>query len=112
MPLADMKSCGKLCATGKDRVRWTPSLTKAFESAVQNTGGIDYTTPAMIKDEMRVFDLTVGQIKSHLQKVRRDRFQPGAASGRDAPARDSLLMSTSDISNKLQEEFRNLPFEC
>ncbi len=107
-----MKSCGKLCATGKDRLRWTPSLTKAFESAVQKTGGIDSTTPAMIKDEMRVFDLTVGQIKSHLQKVRRDRFRPDATSGFEAPARDSLLMSTSDISNKLQEELKNLPFEC
>jgi SHAQKYF class myb-like DNA-binding protein len=93
---------GKACATGKNRLRWTPVLSMAFEAAVGKTGGIDCTTPSAIKEEMHPFDLTVGQIKSHLQKVRRDRFQ----APKTVTAREILLQA------KLEDELKRLPFEC
>jgi SHAQKYF class myb-like DNA-binding protein len=97
---------GKVCATGKDRLRWTPVLSMAFEDAVRKTGGIDCTTPSAIVEELRPLGLTVGQIKSHLQKVRRDRFQSQKTSREPATAREILLKA------KLEDELKRLPFEC
>ena len=97
---------GKVCATGKDRLRWTPGLSMAFEDAVGKTGGIDGTTPAAIKEEMHAFGLTVGQIKSHLQKVRRDRCQSQNKNREPSTVREILLQA------KLEDELMRLPFEC
>ena len=98
--MASVGGVGKVCATGKGRLRWTPVLSMAFEDAVKKTGGIDYTTPAAIREELRPFCLIVGQIKSHLQKVHRDRFLAPQT------AREILLQT------KLEDELKRLPFEC
>ncbi len=97
---------GKACATGKDRLRWTPVLSMAFEDAVNKTGGMDCTTPAAIKEELRPLGLTVGQIKSHLQKVRRDRLQASKTSREPTTVKEILLKA------KLEDELKRLPFEC
>lgn len=102
---------GKACATGKDRLRWTPSLERAFETAVRKTGGMDSTSPSAICEEMWKHNLTTGQIKSHLQKLRRDRFRPENAPRARSPAKS--VVATEDVSIKLEEEMKkNIDFEC
>lgn len=51
------------------RLHWTPELTKRFDDAVRDLGGLTKATPAQIKEKMRT-DLTLGHIKSRLQKLR------------------------------------------
>jgi SHAQKYF class myb-like DNA-binding protein len=51
------------------RMSWTPDLVRLFDEAVESLGGIDSATPTSIKHAMDA-DLTIGNIKSRLQKLR------------------------------------------
>ena len=51
------------------RMSWTPDLARLFDEAVESLGGIDSVTPSSIKSAMGA-DLTIGNIKSRLQKLR------------------------------------------
>lgn len=55
----------------KVRLAWTPDLEARFNEAVEKLGGLEEATPAQIKEEMKT-NLTLGHIKSHLQKIRKD----------------------------------------
>lgn len=55
----------------RDRLVWSPDLEDRFDEAVRKLGGLEEATPSQIKEEMKT-DLTLGHIKSHLQKIRND----------------------------------------
>ena len=60
---------------GNARLAWDPELERRFDLAVESLGGLQNAVPSRIKEEMNT-DLTLGHIKSHLQKVRRERKVP------------------------------------
>ncbi|XP_052181958.1 probable transcription factor KAN2 [Diospyros lotus] len=57
----------------KTCLRWTPDLHRRFVYAVENLGGADRATPKMILELMNLKDLTILQVKSHLQAYRKAR---------------------------------------
>ncbi|TQD98491.1 hypothetical protein C1H46_015739 [Malus baccata] len=54
-----------------ERLSWTPDLHRKFMRAVEILGGEDYATPKSIQSLMRIPEITLPQIKSRLQLVRR-----------------------------------------
>ncbi|XP_050219756.1 probable transcription factor KAN4 isoform X2 [Mercurialis annua] len=52
------------------RMRWTPTLHAHFVLAFQLLGGHERATPKSILELMDVKDLTLAQVKSHLQMYR------------------------------------------
>lgn len=59
----------------KLRLRWTPELAAAFETAVAALGGLQYAAPQQILSRMREAgdapsELNLAHLKSHLQKSR------------------------------------------
>ncbi|KAM1141912.1 hypothetical protein ACFX13_042517 [Malus domestica] len=54
-----------------ERLSWTPDLHRKFMRAVEILGGEDYATPKNIQSLMRIPEITLPQIKSRLQLVRR-----------------------------------------
>ena len=57
------------------RVAWTPELEERFLGAVRRLGGLESATPKNIRQEMST-DLSLGHLKSHLQKLRREAGAP------------------------------------
>jgi SHAQKYF class myb-like DNA-binding protein len=62
-------------APTKLRLRWTPELAAAFETAVAALGGLQYAAPQQILSRMRdagdaPSELNLAHLKSHLQKSR------------------------------------------
>lgn len=54
-----------------ERLSWTPDLHRKFMRAVEILGGEDYATPKRIQSLMRIPEITLPQIKSRLQLIRR-----------------------------------------
>lgn len=54
-----------------ERLSWTPDLHRKFMRAVELLGGEDYATPKSIQSLMRIPEITLPQIKSRLQLIRR-----------------------------------------
>eukprot|EP01023_Acetabularia_acetabulum_P045728 TRINITY_DN4647_c2_g1_i3.p2 TRINITY_DN4647_c2_g1~~TRINITY_DN4647_c2_g1_i3.p2 ORF type:complete len:145 (-),score=10.52 TRINITY_DN4647_c2_g1_i3:157-591(-) len=54
----------------KERMVWSQELHEKFENVVAGLGGPQNATPTMILKQMNVERLTLGHIKSHLQKYR------------------------------------------
>ncbi|WCJ25518.1 myb-like transcription factor family protein [Euphorbia peplus] len=53
-----------------DRRHWTEELHARFLMVLDVLGGAEVVTPTEIRDHMQVDELTVEQVKSHLQKYR------------------------------------------
>ncbi|XP_073022952.1 transcription factor HHO6-like [Primulina eburnea] len=56
--------------TKKQRRSWSPELHHRFVEALLKLGGARAATPRLIRENMAVEDLTLDQVKSHLQKYR------------------------------------------
>ena len=67
------------------RLVWTPDLESRFDAAVDSLGGLEEATPATIKEKMQT-DLTLGHLKSHLQKLRLEHNAPSLKSRRSLDA--------------------------
>ncbi|CAL5342225.1 unnamed protein product [Camellia sinensis] len=69
----DQKPCHPLISMTNDpkpRLRWTPELHARFVDAVNQLGGPFEATPKNIMNVMDIDELTLYQLKSHLQKYR------------------------------------------
>lgn len=92
----------------RSRLAWTPALRSRFDTAVDSLGGLEEATPAKIKESMDT-DLTLGQIKSRLQKLR---LEQNALSRKSSEAtRDRIFDAagkTSALSAQLGSELSGL----
>ncbi|KAM7270655.1 hypothetical protein ACFE04_029869 [Oxalis oulophora] len=72
-----VEPCLVLTADPKPRLRWTADLHDRFIDAVAQLGGASKATPKAIMRTMNVKGLTLFHLKSHLQKYRLGKQQPG-----------------------------------
>jgi len=69
-------------AAFRPRLRWTNDLHNQFLDSVERLGGTDKATPSAILKHMGVDGLSLGHVKSHLQKYRTELKRAKAVRGK------------------------------
>lgn len=86
----------------KDRLKWTGDLSSLFDYAVQNSGGLEKATPSVIVRKLPAH-ISIDNVKSRLQKLRKDRSILIRNPSRPKVKRVSTLDRTELLNRHMQE---------